>query len=305
MDPNTAIVIRTYPNEMSAQLALMELESNGIESAVSSDDCGGTRPELQIASGVTLLVNASDRDKAEEIVRLHEARRTQDDGSLTPDDTSSLRVPSRLLWLVIGAVAASVAWGSHTYWQKHRTGVMRYDFNNDGRWDSWWTYEKGVPVKNERDTDFDGKVDLLFYCVDGLLVKGEGDHNRDGKADLWQYYTNDLVVSSEADVNYDGRIDSRSVYRHGIGISSSHDTDYNGTFDSFATYRAGVIQTVQVRPNGSQVVSRREDYSDGVLRTEWVDADMDGAFDLKRTFDSMGMEIEETNLKDKVQNKMP
>ena len=305
MDPNNTIAIRTYSRETTAQFALMHLESNGIEAALSADDCGGSRPELHVASGVRLLVNAPDRGKAEEVLALFEQKQQEEDLPATPDSAPNGKPPSRFLWFVAGALLASLGWAYHVYSEKHRTGVLRYDFNNDGRWDSWWTYEKGVPVKNEQDKDLDGKADLFFHYTDGLLVKTECDQNFDGKPDLWQYHTNNLVVSSDADVNFDGRIDSRFVYRHGITVSSAHDIDYNGTFDSVATYRAGVLQTVQVRPNGSQVVSRREDYSDGILRTEWVDADMDGAFDLKRTFDCMGMEIEETSLKDNVQNKMP
>jgi hypothetical protein len=68
MDPNTAVVIRTYSSEMHAQVALTVLESNGIEAAIRADDCGGSRPELQISSGVSVLVSPRNRRKADRIL---------------------------------------------------------------------------------------------------------------------------------------------------------------------------------------------------------------------------------------------
>ncbi len=296
MDPNNTITIRTYTREVAAQLALIELEADGIEAAISADDCGGSRPELQVASGVRLLIDAADRDAAEEVLGLFEQKQQKSDSPDSPMATQSGRRPSRFLWFFAGALLASAAWGCCVYYAKHRTRVLKLDLNNDGQYDSWWTYEEGGPLRGKQDRNFDGRPDLFFRYENGLLVKTELDQNFDGKLDLWQRWTGNVVASSERDTNYDGRIDARFVYRHGVESSSEHDLDHNGEFDASVTYRAGNVETVEVRPNGSPVVTRREEYSNCVLQTEWVDTDTNGVFDLKRTFDPMGSEVDETRL---------
>jgi hypothetical protein len=58
-----------------------------------------------------------------------------------------------------------------------------------------------------------------------------------------------------------------------------------------------------VRPNGSDVVIRRERFRKGILETGWLDTDEDGTFDLKRSYNPMGREIAETKLDGEVQNR--
>jgi hypothetical protein len=44
------------------------LEAAGIESAISADDAGGTRPHLWVGAGVPLLVRQEDVERAVEIL---------------------------------------------------------------------------------------------------------------------------------------------------------------------------------------------------------------------------------------------
>lgn len=60
-------VIRTFINNVDAELARGALQAAGIESMIRADDCGGTRPHLWLG-GVELLVRAEDVARAEEVL---------------------------------------------------------------------------------------------------------------------------------------------------------------------------------------------------------------------------------------------
>ena len=58
------VCVGTYPAETLAELARMRLEESGIESFISSDDCGGMLPLLQASAGVRLSVRGPDAEFA-------------------------------------------------------------------------------------------------------------------------------------------------------------------------------------------------------------------------------------------------
>jgi hypothetical protein len=60
-------VLRTFINNIDAELAKGALEAAGIDSMIRADDCGGTRPHLWMG-GVALLVRREDAPRAEEIL---------------------------------------------------------------------------------------------------------------------------------------------------------------------------------------------------------------------------------------------
>jgi hypothetical protein len=60
-------VIRTFIDNVDAELARGALEAAGIESMIRADDCGGTRPHLWMG-GVELLVRQEDMPRAEEVL---------------------------------------------------------------------------------------------------------------------------------------------------------------------------------------------------------------------------------------------
>lgn len=71
--------LEEFPNELVAEIARMTLESHGIPSIVSLDDCGGMEPNLQLGSGVRLLIHESNRIEARRILDEIESRETQFD----------------------------------------------------------------------------------------------------------------------------------------------------------------------------------------------------------------------------------
>ncbi|HET9267051.1 MAG TPA: DUF2007 domain-containing protein [Vicinamibacterales bacterium] len=68
MAEDDLVTVRTFLNHIEADLAKGALEAAGIESAISADDAGGTRPHLWVGTGVRLLVRQEDVERAVEIL---------------------------------------------------------------------------------------------------------------------------------------------------------------------------------------------------------------------------------------------
>ena len=62
------VSIKSYSNEIDAQIFQGKLKASGIKSFIFKDDCGGTDPIMQIAFGVQLKVNQRDASKALRII---------------------------------------------------------------------------------------------------------------------------------------------------------------------------------------------------------------------------------------------
>ncbi len=77
MNEDPVSTLQHFPNEMVAEIARMTLDSHGIPSIVSRDDCGGMEPYLQAGLGVRLLVHESNFAEARRILDAIEATETQ------------------------------------------------------------------------------------------------------------------------------------------------------------------------------------------------------------------------------------
>ncbi len=62
------VVLRSFDSELSAQIAAMSLEANGIPARVSADTAGGALPNLAVSFPVRLIVRAEDADLARQIL---------------------------------------------------------------------------------------------------------------------------------------------------------------------------------------------------------------------------------------------
>lgn len=68
-EPNVELVtIRSFDSEAEAELAKTKLESAGIKSFLSGDDCGGLRPAMTFTNGIKLVVRAEDAVRVGEIL---------------------------------------------------------------------------------------------------------------------------------------------------------------------------------------------------------------------------------------------
>ncbi len=62
-------VVRTFNNEIDAEVAKQHLRSHGIRAILRKDDCGGQQPWLQQQLGVDLEVSEADVVRAEEVLK--------------------------------------------------------------------------------------------------------------------------------------------------------------------------------------------------------------------------------------------
>lgn len=62
------VVLRKYPDEISARIAALSLEANGIPAQVSADTAGGALPNLALVFPVRLIVRAADADLARKLL---------------------------------------------------------------------------------------------------------------------------------------------------------------------------------------------------------------------------------------------
>lgn len=88
----------------------------------------------------------------------------------------------RKFWLF---VAVGILLSTSAY---ARQEIVERDDDGDGRKESKWTEDNGVPVRIQRDKNFDGKIDENITFKKGLAVKGEADADYNGKIDTWIEY---------------------------------------------------------------------------------------------------------------------
>jgi hypothetical protein len=86
------------------------------------------------------------------------------------------------------------------------------------------------------------------------------------------------VSKSEYDNNFDGKPDETWTYSNGSPVTLEKDTDFNGIPDEFCTYKYGIVQQADWRPNGSQFITTREIFQNGVLTEIWRGGDSNGHF---------------------------
>lgn len=62
------VVLKIFDNEIEARMAQQTLEESGVKAFVSKDDVGGMEPQLQLTSGVRLLVSDADGERAHQLL---------------------------------------------------------------------------------------------------------------------------------------------------------------------------------------------------------------------------------------------
>jgi hypothetical protein len=62
------VVVGRYVDEMSARIAAMALEANGVPAQVSADNAGGALPSMAFVYPIRLLVRADDEALARELL---------------------------------------------------------------------------------------------------------------------------------------------------------------------------------------------------------------------------------------------
>jgi hypothetical protein len=63
------VILKVFMNEIDAQLAKEQLQSEGIKCFIMSDNYGGMMPSLNLTGGVKLIVNEYNLERATEILK--------------------------------------------------------------------------------------------------------------------------------------------------------------------------------------------------------------------------------------------
>lgn len=249
--------IRIFPNHELAELAAAKLKAHGIEAWVDCDDCAGMYPNLTVAEGARLKVWEEDEFIAAAVLDARptpeESKRIEVEAVLAtpPPPEAKLRLAWRPLMIafVLGVLVSLLG-----QWKQEQVSVTHYDYTPDGKRSDAWIYR--------------GRQ----------LVEHLEDRNLDGQWDHWSHYESGRVVRAEYDNNFDGKPDEFWTQRPGGADTLEKDTDFNGVPDLFCTYKYRIIQTVEVRPNGSQFATEREYYKNGVLTEVRRGGDNNGNF---------------------------
>lgn len=155
---------------------------------------------------------------------------------------------------------------------------LTFDFNKNGRIDTWTQMDGARPVSCRQDLNEDGKVDRWeYYDATGTLVKvglsrqdlGAPDTwaypnaqgliervevsstGKEKEIDRWETYKDNLLVGVKEDTNDDGRPDTFQEYENGTVRWASFDENFDGVPDRRLTYNpAGWVILVETEPDG-------------------------------------------------------
>jgi hypothetical protein len=247
--PTREVVVRTFSTREQADLAVAQLEANGIATRISADDGGGIMPYLTQAQGVRVFVSEADAAAARELLNLPPVSSPDSSPRLAPC-RSKLAIGQIIAGIIVGIL------GTLVYQSVTRpTRVTHSHQTAAGKIDEEWVYEKGILREHRSDRGLKGRFDRWsYYDARGNLERVEVDNNFDGRPDEWWFYSGGVVYSGQKDC------------------------DFNGIPDEFYTYKDGIIQEVDMRPNGSHFTTIRELYVNGVFSEIWRGGDADGLF---------------------------
>ncbi|HKI68737.1 MAG TPA: hypothetical protein VKA67_04055 [Verrucomicrobiae bacterium] len=195
-------------------------------------------PNLTLAEGVRLVVRESDVEAASALLTSQPSEPpSQNEAEPEAPSSSNLHVPLLLVLFVV-ALFCLLALGSG----KHESETRSSFHYVNGKTDKEWIYRHGKLVEFLQDRNLDGAWDhWVHYDGSGEITESEYDNNFDGIPDETWTFSNDVLVRMEKD------------------------TDFNGKPDEFCTYKYRVIQQVDFRPNGSNFITQRWIYHNGVL----------------------------------------
>ena len=138
------------------------------------------------------------------------------------------------------------------------TGKLKevtFDFNKNGRIDTWTEMDGAKPVRARVDLDEDGTIDRWeYYDENAKLVKIGFSRKDDGRPDAWAYRNAQGGVQRiEASSVYDPqKIDRWETYRDGVLANADEDQDGDGKPDRRLTYdAAGAIIVIETEADGS------------------------------------------------------
>ena len=107
--------------------------------------------------------------------------------------------------------------------------TFKKDLNQDKSFDVLVRFKKGVPVYQEKDTDFNGTSD--FFChfdSEGSPLMIEEDSRHDGVIDRIRYFLRGEPQKIEYDTTGDAYMDTVSFFKNGKLYLESRDVNKDG-----------------------------------------------------------------------------
>ena len=146
------------------------------------------------------------------------------------------------------------------------------------------------------DYNGDGMPDAEMQFINGRAVTSWEDRNLDGKPDIWLNYLDGYAVSGYSDDDFNGTKETYSVYVKGVIDESYVDLDDDHKRDYVEYYKYGVLDKVEWEYNSNKVF-RVWHYLLGIKRSEDLDTDGDGVFDVEAKYDKYEKAIGKRTLK--------
>lgn len=249
-EAENGVTIRTFATRDSAELAVAQLEANGITCCIKADDCAGLLPSLSLAGGVRVIVSPADAEAARDLLGQPISPPASPATPSTSARRSKIAVGQIVLGIILGVFLAL-------------------------------GYQQATVPDSETHNHYtaDGKLKEAWVYRRGHLVQRFEDRNLDGTWDYWVFYDSaGRAERIELDNNFDGKPDETWIYTNGDIIGMQKDNDFNGVSDEFCIYKYHVIQQMDMRPNGSAFTTVREIYSNGVLSELWTGGESNGHF---------------------------
>jgi hypothetical protein len=258
-----AVLVRTFSNLDSADVAAANLKAHGIQCWLQGDDCGGMLAAMDCVRGVKLVVRPEDLAAAMALLAAAPVADTSVPEPAKVTDRAQSRGESWFVNLALGAVLGVV--GCLFYQSASQLGTKTFPY----------------------DTNGDHKPDERIVMRNGYTIEQSFDRNFDGTLDSWYYYDSKARRKlSRADDNFDGRADFTWYYTNGLLARADQDTDFNGTPDVTYFYQDDLTIRAEWRPNGTNVMSLKQTFRNGILVEETRDVDGDGQLDISIQYDA-------------------
>ena len=147
-----------------------------------------------------------------------------------------------------------------------RLKELTFDFNKNGKIDTWTQMDGARPVSARQDLDEDGRMDRWeYYNEAGTLVKVGLSRRDRGTPDTWAYpdaqgQIQRVEVSSSGD---ETKIDRWETYGGNVLTRAEEDTNGDGRPDKWQEYEAGALKTAAFDENADGMADRRLTYDSG------------------------------------------
>jgi hypothetical protein len=105
-----------------------------------------------------------------------------------------------------------------------------------GRWDAWFYYYRGLPVRAAYDENHDGKADLWVTYSNSSPASEEQDVDYNGIPDIFTTYSNGQIQQLDVRPNGLKFAITREIFKHGLLTEIWRGGDSQGNFNTFEKY---------------------------------------------------------------------